>query len=93
METLTSHTPHILGPLTAGHYIQIGMGAGFFVPERDYETAQGIANATRRVTFLAVSHEGKTIICADRDRALIVATAGLIAWITPQPVPQLAEVQ
>lgn len=83
---LTPFTLHsLLGPLTAGRYIQIGMGLGFYVPESDFKTVQDLANITGRVQFLGVTHAGAAILGASRDEILEREdSAGLVAWIVPQ---------
>lgn len=73
-----------LGPLERGHYIQIGLGTGFYIPEADYQAAQARANELRAVQFVGITKGGKALhgtrdeIHGNRD------SAGLVAWIFPQ---------
>ena len=74
----------IVGPLTRGHYIQIGMGIGFYVPEADYQLAQSRANQTRLVQFLAVTRDGRAVHGSRRELLDRRDLAAGIAWIVPQ---------
>ena len=77
--------PSLLGPLTAGRYIQISLGLGFYVPEEDFNSVQALANATGRVQFLGITKAGAAIVGASRDELLTREdSAGLVAWIVPQ---------
>jgi len=77
--------PSLLGPLTAGRYIQLAMGLGFYVPESDFQTVQELANVTGRVQFLGVTRDGAAIVGTSRAEILEREdSAGLVAWIVPQ---------
>lgn len=81
-ETLDTFShPVNLGTLTAGHYVQVGMGMGFYVPEESYQAVQQIANETGRVQFLTVDKEGQPIH-GTRDECLERGN-GCVAWIVP----------
>jgi hypothetical protein len=73
-----------LGPLSTGHYVQIGMGLGFYVPERDYADLQALANVTRRTQFLGITKTGEPLFGTREEIAAHPESAGLIAWIAPQ---------
>lgn len=83
MATLTPSIPSVLGPVTTGHYIQIGMGLGFYVPESDYQLAKRTANATHRVQFLGVTLGGDPIHASREEILNREDSAGLVAWILP----------
>jgi hypothetical protein len=76
--------PHNMGPLTAGHYIQVGMGFGFYVPEADFAELQKLANVTHRIQFLGVTTTGEPIYGTREEIHARPDSAGLIAWIVPQ---------
>lgn len=72
-----------LGPLERGHYIQVGMATGFYIPEADYQTAQARANELHTIQFVGVTKAGAAL---HGDREEILAhpeSAGIVAWITP----------
>ena len=73
-----------LGPLTAGHYVQISLGTGFYVPERDFAELQKLANLTRKIQFLGVTKSGESMFGTREEIAARPDSAGLIAWIVPQ---------
>lgn len=76
--------PMNLGPLNRGHYIQIGLGTGFYVPEADFQQVQERADETRQVQFLGVTKEGTPIHGTRDDIHANPQSAGLIAWIVPK---------
>jgi hypothetical protein len=76
--------PTIVGPLTAGHYIQVGSGCGFYVPVEAFDAAQSLANESGRVQFLGVTQSGQAL-SGSRDEILSNPdSAGVVAWITPK---------
>ena len=75
--------PMNLGPLDRGHYIQIGLGTGFYVPESDFQLVQGRANETGRVQFLGVTKAGAPIHGTRDEIHANSESAGLVAWIMP----------
>lgn len=73
----------IVGPLRAGHYVQIALGLGFYVPESDYQCAQELANETGKVQFIGVTRDGRAL-AGTRDHVLNSAdSAGVCAWVVP----------
>lgn len=79
--------PMTLGPLTQGHYIQVGMGTGFYVPEADYQLALARATESRAVQFLGVTKAGAAIHGTRDDIHQHPHSAGVIAWIFPETKP------
>jgi hypothetical protein len=75
--------PMNLGPLDRGHYIQIGLGTGFYIPEADYQTAQSLANESRQVQFVGVTKAGLAIHGTREEIHANPESAGVIAWIMP----------
>lgn len=73
--------PNIIGPLTDGMYVQLGMGVGFYVPLEAYNLLKRKANDTRQIQFLTVDSAGNPIT-GSRDECL-VRGAGAVAWVTP----------
>ncbi|HET6220151.1 MAG TPA: hypothetical protein VFE27_24195 [Acidobacteriaceae bacterium] len=73
----------ILGPLKDGHYVQVGMGVGFYVPEADFQTVQRLANETGKVQFLSVDRLGRPLRGSREELLANPECAGVIAWITP----------
>lgn len=80
-ETLTASAN--LGPLESGHYVQIGMGLGFYVPEAAFQAAQAAANESRKVQFLGVTKAGEPITGTRESIFDHPESAGLVAWIVP----------
>jgi len=76
--------PQVFGPLTSGHYVQLGMGMGFYVPEADYELAQYRANETGKVQFLAVDKAGNALHGTREELLANPEMSGQIAWIVPR---------
>lgn len=73
----------IAGPLREGHYVQISLGMGFYVPEVAFHAAQQRATATGRIQFLGVARDGRVL---EGDHETILGhpdSAGLVAWIVP----------
>lgn len=83
-QTLNPFTSRqIAGPLREGHYVQISLGMGFYVPEAAFHAAQQRATATGRIQFLGVTRDGRVL---QGERETILAhpdSAGLLAWIVP----------
>ena len=77
-------SPSLVGPLTSGHYVQIGMGMGFYVPEEDYQRVQALADETRKVQFLGVTRNGQPLTGRRDEINNHPESAGMIAWIVPQ---------
>jgi len=73
-----------LGPIEQGHYIQIGLGTGFYIPESDYEAAQSRANEMRQVQFVGVTRAGIPIHGTRDEIHANPESAGLVAWIFPK---------
>jgi hypothetical protein len=76
--------PMNLGPLDRGHYIQVGIGTGFYVPEDDFQTLQARANETHTVQFLGVTKAGAPILGTREEIHANPESAGLVAWIMPR---------
>ena len=73
----------VVGPLRAGHYVQIALGLGFYVPEADYQRAQELANESGKVQFLGVTRDGRAL-AGTREQVLTSAdSAGVCAWVVP----------
>lgn len=77
------HQPEVIGPVTKGHWVQVGMGIGFYVPEEAYQCVQAIADDTRRVQFLAVTKDGRAIHASRDELVSNPEVSGGIAWIVP----------
>jgi hypothetical protein len=78
MDTIT------FGPLQAGHYVQISLGLGFYVPESDYKDLQREANRTNRTQYLGVTKSGQPLRGESRDSVIShPESAGVVAWIVP----------
>ncbi|HTH42865.1 MAG TPA: hypothetical protein VL498_06855 [Terracidiphilus sp.] len=84
LKSLTWQPGGILGPLNEGHYVQVGIGLGFYVPEADFETVQRLANETRKVQFLSVDRLGRPLYGSREDLLNNPDCAGVIAWIVPR---------
>ncbi|HEY2351968.1 MAG TPA: hypothetical protein VGH83_05625 [Candidatus Acidoferrum sp.] len=76
------------GPLTRGHYVQIGIGIGFYVPEDAFQCVQSIANETGQTQFLGVTKDGRALHTSRDELLAQPDLAGGIAWIVPQGGPQ-----
>lgn len=72
----------ITGPLAEGHYINLCIGLGFYVPEDDFQIAQEKANKTGCTQFLSVDSFGQAVH-GSRDHCMEFGS-GCIAWITPE---------
>lgn len=84
MNPLSWQPGGIFGPLNDGHYVQVGMGLGFYVPEADFQIVQRLANESRKVQFLSVDRLGRPLY-GSRDELLTnPECAGVIAWIVPR---------
>lgn len=73
----------IAGPLREGHYVQISLGMGFYVPEAAFHAAQQRATTTGHIQFLGITRDGRVL---EGDRETILAypdSAGLVVWIVP----------
>jgi hypothetical protein len=79
---LTAHQN--FGPLTDGHYVQLGIGMGFYVPEADYQIAQRRANETLKVQFLSVDSLGRALHGTREELLGNPECKAGIAWIVPQ---------
>jgi hypothetical protein len=75
--------PMNLGPLDRGHYIQIGLGTGFYIPECDYQAALTRANDLHQVQFVGVTKGGQAIHGTHEEIHGHPESAGVIAWIMP----------
>jgi len=75
--------PIVLGPLDRGHYIQVGLGTGFYVPEAEYQQAQAQANETRSVQFIGVTKAGAAIRGTRDEIHANPDSSGVVAWIMP----------
>lgn len=76
--------PSVVGPLTEGHYVQLGLGLGFYVPESDFQVAQQRANETGKVQFLGISKDGRALHGTREEIKAMPDLAGQIAWIVPR---------
>jgi hypothetical protein len=77
-------SPRNFGPLTAGHYVQVGLGFGFYVPELDFAELQALANVTRNIQFLCVTKAGAPLYGTREEILEHPESAGVVAWIVPQ---------
>lgn len=75
--------PVNVGALTAGHYVQVGMGMGFYVPEEAFQSAQSKANLTGKIQFLGVTKNGVQIHGTREEILDHPNSAGVVAWIVP----------
>lgn len=72
------------GKEEGGHFIPIGLGGGFYIPEADFQLAQGHANITGKVQFVGLAKDGSAIH-ATREALHVDANCdGFIAWIFPE---------
>lgn len=76
-----------LGPLSHGHYIQVGLGTGFYIPESAYQAAQAHANETRTVQFVGVARNGAALFGTRDEIHADPDSSGVVAWIFPQARP------
>lgn len=76
--------PKNLGPLNDGHYVQVGLGFGFYVPESDYQELQRLANTTGRIQFLGITRDGNPLYGSRDAITAHPDSAGCIAWIVPK---------
>lgn len=73
-----------MGPLDRGHYVQIGLGTGFYIPESDYEQAQAAADETRKCQFVGVTKAGYGLHGTREEILENPESSGVIAWIFPK---------
>jgi hypothetical protein len=65
-------------------WIQVGLGIGFWLPERAYTIAKGLANQTGKPQFVGLDRNGAAIHSTSRDALRLDPKAtGEIAWIFP----------
>jgi hypothetical protein len=78
--------PITFGPLQAGHYVQISLGLGFYVPESDYKDLQREANRTNRTQYLGVTKSGQALRGASLAEVISHPdSAGVVACLVPSP--------
>lgn len=81
----------ILGPLTSrpgieqgGHFIQVGVCSGFYIPEADYQLALDRANESGKVQFVGLAKNGSGIHATREALHVDPNCDGYIAWIFPE---------
>ena len=79
----SANMPVNVGPLQSGHYVQVGLGMGFYVPESDFEALQERANQTHKIQFLGVTKAGIPLTGSREQILDDPNTAGVCAWIVP----------
>jgi len=77
--------PAHAGIAEGGHFIQVSMGHGFYIPEADFKLAQERANQLGKVQFVGLAHDGSAIHATREELHVDARCEGHIAWILPAP--------